>query len=246
MMKSFVTGILLSFLAPLTVTAIDPASVELNNKGMDHYDEREFVTACEQFLKALEIDDSNYMAHYNLACTMCLLREEWSPCGFYPDSDIEFDILQDTILYHLDRSVQLNERRRQRMVEDPDLARARTALRFHQIAGRSLTVAADAKAIIPAVNWRLNKDIDTPGSWDTPSGTVGFTREGRFTIELYDEERFAEGRYSIIDGTLSFEVTNGNFTIDRFMGEITENNIVIPDFYGYDLVIWSTTEECGT
>lgn len=246
MMKSFVTGILLSLLVPLTVAAIDPASVDLNNKGMDHYDEKEYVTACELFLKALEIDDSNYMAHYNLACTMCLLREEWNPCGFYPDSAVDFDILLDTILYHLDRSVQLNEGRRQRMLIDSDLARARTALRFHHIADRSLTVAADAEVIIPAVHWRLNKDIDTPDGWDMPSGTVGFTREGRFTLELYEEERFAEGEYSIKEDAVVFEVTNGNFTIDRFVGEITESSIVIPKLYGYDWVIWSTTEECGS
>lgn len=247
-MKSTVPAAVSFFLflafIPATVSAVDPASVRLNNKGMDYYDQKDYSAACERFIEALEIDGSNYMAHYNLACTMCLLRKTWSPCGFYPESEVEFDIYMDTILYHLDRAAQLNEKRRTRMLEDPDLEIARTTLRFHQIAERSLTNDEDAKLIIPQVNWRLNKDTEVPGSWNLPSGTIGFTEDGRFTIELYEEEKFGKGRYKIEDGKIVFLFESGDFDVERFTGEITKNNIIIDELCENDLIIWSSTEEC--
>ncbi len=89
--------------------------------------ERPPDAAVALFEAALGADNSHALAHYNLAATLSLLRQQRHPC--------EVDAWLDRILDHLARSVQLDPERQARLKVDPDFAALAGLPRFRIPAG---------------------------------------------------------------------------------------------------------------
>ncbi len=247
----FVPVFLLLTAAYLTVPVFHTAGVsekskELNNRGMARYEEGDYTGASELFLEAVESDETNYLAHYNLACTMTLLRKDCNPWDFNPEGKYSFNIRMDSILEHLRKAAELDAGRKRRMLEDPDLNAVHTALEFHLIAGRSLGTTAEARIILQEVLWRIDfagRPAGLNTEFGPPEGTVSFAPNGTFRIEFYEYRSQGFGRYRVENGRLELVFTGGDLGKGRIYGTFEEDRIVVTGFKKGPLLIWSDTSE---
>lgn len=113
----------------------------LNVAGHRCYEAGQMAEAAALFRAAVEADEEHALAHYNLACTLALLRRAGEVCPH--------QAYLSTVLHHLERSVALDEGRRARMREDDDLREARTTVRYHRLDGADLSTAEGLARALP-------------------------------------------------------------------------------------------------
>jgi hypothetical protein len=100
---------------------------ELNTVGYRCYRAGMLPQARHLFLLALRLDETHALAHYNLACTLMLLRRAGEVC--------EHDATLGAAMHHLERAVAIDAKRKTRMKEDEDLVELRDNLRYRMLAG---------------------------------------------------------------------------------------------------------------
>jgi len=103
------------------------SSSELNTLGYRCYKAGMLPEARHLFVLALRLDQNHALAHYNLACTLMLLRRAGLAC--------EHDATLQVVMHHLERAVAINPKRRERMAVDADLDALRDNLRYRMLAG---------------------------------------------------------------------------------------------------------------
>lgn len=206
--RVLLTLFVFSWISAGPVWAIDQESIDLNDRGMDYYYADEFIQAALFFLDAIDVDSSNYLAHFNLACTMCLIREKHGPCDVYGPNG-EFDVRRTTILYHLNRSVALKESRREKLFTDSDLTCMHSTLAFHVLAGRSLSDPDDVADILPAVTWTVEQEGSNA---DIPSGVIDFFDDGSFEADIWglQEPITGTGTYRLVAGEVLLDFDESN------------------------------------
>ena len=206
------------------------------------YEEGDYTGASELFVDAIEADYANFLAHYNLACAMALLRKQYNPCDFDPEGKQSFDIRIDSILKSLRTAAELNSGRKRRMLEDPDLNAVHTALEFHLIAGRSLNTAADARIILQEVLWRV--DFEKPAG-AVADGAVEFAADGSFSIEFWEYGSKGSGRYQVENGRLKLFFESGDLGTGSIRGSFKDDRIVVTGLGRRPIIIWNDTRECS-
>jgi hypothetical protein len=100
---------------------------ELNTVGYRCYKAGMLPQARHLFLLALRVDQNHALAHYNLACTLMLLRQAGAAC--------EHDATLAMVMHHLESAVAIDPKRKERMKEDADLEGLRDNLRYRMLAG---------------------------------------------------------------------------------------------------------------
>lgn len=213
------------------------------------YEEGDYTGASELFVDAIEADYTNFLAHYNLACAMALLRKQYNPCDFDPEGKQPFDIRIDSILESLRTAAELNSGRKRRMLEDPDLNAVHTALEFHLVAGRSLDTAADARIILQEVLWRADfAPLDEAGiksAGAVADGAVEFAADGSFYIEFWEYGRKGSGRYQVENGRLKLFFESGALGTGSIRGSFKDDRIVVTGLGRRPIIIWNDTRECS-
>ena len=112
---------------PDEASARRSSSSELNTLGYRCYKAGMLPEARHLFVLALRLDQNHALAHYNLACTLMLLRRAGLVC--------EHDATLRVVMHHLERAVAINPKRKKRMAEDADLDGLRDNLRYRMLAG---------------------------------------------------------------------------------------------------------------
>lgn len=179
--------------------AASPAA-PLNAEGFRLYQAKQYPQALEKFRAAVAADGAHALAHYNLAATLALLRGQGKVC--------DFDAYPGAILDHLEASVRLDERRRQRMKVDRDFDSIRHTLRYQRLLGRSPRVQQDVQALLVAITW-LTPAV---GAWGNTT-TLELAADGTFTLrrlQLEGDEvkhQLTRGRWQVkgFQVTLDFE-----------------------------------------
>ncbi len=215
---------------------ISASSRQLNSAGMNFYKKGKLVDASHSFRKAIEADKTNYLAHYNLACTLCLIRKKSGPCG-------EVDASLNTILFYLERSIELSPERRQRMVRDADLRCLHSTMKYNLLAGKSLDDPRDLREIIGQVQWSVY--IDEYQMRINPHGRVSF-RQDRFELEVYDLKLKGRGRFRTGKGSITLFFEEGNFRVKRLKGVINKKGVItIKGVSGKTIVLENNLDECS-
>jgi hypothetical protein len=216
--------------------AISARSRQLNSAGMNFYKKGKLVEASHSFSKAIETDKTNYLAYYNLACTLCLVREKSGPCG-------EVDASLNTILFYLERSIELSPERRQRMVRDADLKCLHSTLKYNLLAGKSLDNPGDLREMLGKVQWSVY--IDEYQIRINPHGKVSFSQD-RFELVVYDLKLKGSGRFRTGKGSITLFFEEGNFREKRLEGVINKKGVItIKGVSGKTLVIENNLDECS-
>lgn len=154
---------LVAFVVTAALPVFAQSAAALNARGFDAYKQQRYAEAIEQFRAAIERDERYALAHYNLAATLALLRSKGQVC--------EFDAYQGTILTELERSIQLDARRRKRALEDSDFESVHATLGWQRVKG--LTVAKHAREMLTAVHWYG----PSPGAYG-PTSELRFEADG--------------------------------------------------------------------
>ncbi|MEW5741136.1 MAG: hypothetical protein AB1938_19595 [Myxococcota bacterium] len=139
------------------------SAAQLNAQGFEAYKKQQYQVAIEKFQQAIAHDEGYALAHYNLAATLALMRKKGLTC--------QFDAYQSTILSALERSIELDPRRRKRALEDSDFESVHQTIGWQRVKG--LTVAKEAKDILIAVHWYG----PSPGAYG-PLTELRFVRDG--------------------------------------------------------------------
>ncbi len=122
------------------LTLVLSGAPELNTEGFRLYQAKNYGAALDKFRAAIAADEQHALAHYNYAATLGLLRKQGKTC--------EFDAYQSTILEHLTRSVELDERRRARMQRDADFNSVRDSLGYQKLLKRDPANDRDVRTLL--------------------------------------------------------------------------------------------------
>lgn len=226
-----------------SLQAVSEESKRFNNLGMGLYEKAEYIAAAESFIRSLETDPTNFLAHYNLACTLTLLRGEYVPKDFEDEKLASFDIYLESILDHLKTAADINEHRKTRMLEDPDLYSLQSLLRFHQIAGRSLLRKEEAEIILPPVRWRLDYNHDFGKKNHFPEGTISFTTGGSFTAALWDEQARYKGTYYLHEGRVMLRYRSADGGMKSALGIFSKDGAIISGLGDEPVIMWNDVSE---
>ncbi len=118
-------------------------AVAANTRGYRAYQKGDLVAALDAFRQAIALDDDYALAHYNLACTLALLRRQGQVCPY--------DATEPAILDHLERAVALDSGRQERMRQDGDLDDLRDTIRYRILDGADPSTDAGLRAVLEGV-----------------------------------------------------------------------------------------------
>ncbi len=191
------------------VPAISGPSAALNGEAMDAYHAEDYARAAELFREALEKDGDNYLAHYNLACTLVLNRGDLAE-----------------IYRHLERAAELSPERRIRMGEDPDLKMLRTHRRFQAIRGFSLADRQERQILVPKLLWAVRRAdpvrADPAGEGAEQLAPVKMTEAGRLELGAPNHPLRGTGRWFNNAGALIWVYDEGPLEGYRFVFRLEE------------------------
>lgn len=191
-------ALLLSVCLSGSPAVVSPAA-SLNTEGFKLYKAKQYEQAIEKFRAAIAADPNHALSHYNLACTLGLMRKQNKVC--------EFDAYQSTVLDELEAAVKLDEGRRKRMQSDSDLESIRDTLRYQRLLGKDPAKPADARALLVAVRWYG----PSPGAYGNMA-EVDFTPSGAFTLSR---------KVMTDDGEVKVVTHNGTFKVNAATGVAT-------------------------
>lgn len=200
---------------------ISAESAALNAQGMDFYDTGDYARAADFFRRAAAVDENNYLAHYNLACTLTLME----------------DNLKE-IYESLETAMALSPERKARMQEDSDLDALRRQLRYQRLLGRSLLDRDQRRSLMPRVNWLIaalpsgegEKTADQvviEGFASMPMAPVAFFEEGTFRIVYKDFPLEGTGRWYTNLGVLILAYETGPRAGTRLLARVYEDRLEI-------------------
>jgi hypothetical protein len=151
--------------------------IDANAAGMKLYQAKKYPGAVAQFRLAVKNAEAVpqpttkeqvaqtralALAHFNLACTLSLLRRAKRVC--------EFDAYRSTITEHVGRSIALDPNRLEKALTDADLAGVRDTFFFQSLKGLSPKRVEQLDELVRGVRW-----------WNAGQGVYGSTVELVFT-----------------------------------------------------------------
>lgn len=162
----------------------------LNTEGFRLYQAGKYPEALEKFEASTRADPKFALAHYNVASTLGVLRNQGLICPYSAH--------RETILERLKTAVRLDPRRLARAREDADLDLIRDTVGWQRLLGRSPARLADVPELLRRVTWF------SPGE-----GVYGSTRKLTFP----DGKRVVLWRRVIEDPTRG-EEQSGTYTLE--------------------------------
>jgi len=178
-------------LLALTGAATTPAARALNTQGFRLYQAGRYPEALERFQASARDSPDYALAHYNLAATLGVLRQQGKVC--------EYSAHRDVIVEHLSRAVALDARRLARAREDADFAPVRDTLGWQKLQGRSPDRETDVPRLLREVSW-FGPGV---GVYGTTQG-LRFQPGGRVTLWLKEVDangtprrKEVRGRYAV-------------------------------------------------
>jgi len=170
---------------------------------MIHYKKGRFDRAVAEFEAAVKADSTYQWGHYNLACTLGILRSKGSVCSN--------DAYKGRITGHLKIFLQLKPELREKMRKDSDLTSVRDTFVFQTLIGLSATNTDDVTQLLQRVSWYRPGN----GVWG-PEGGADFKSGG--VVKFWDiadfqtgDRRASTGRYRVEGNKvfLEFKETGG-------------------------------------
>ena len=148
---------------------------DLNTEGYRLYGAGKYPEALECFTRAVAADPNYALAHYNLACTLGVLRKRGG------ESICTYDAYKSTILDHLEAAIHLDPDTLMRMGSEPDLDTIRNTIRYLRLTGLSPDNEDDIKTILVTVTWFG----PSPGAFG-PTSSITFHEDGTLTLWTLD------------------------------------------------------------
>jgi tetratricopeptide (TPR) repeat protein len=183
---------------------------DLNTEGYRLYRAGKYPQALEYFRRAVAADPGYALAHYNLACTLGVLRKAGG------ETICTYDAVKPAILDHLEAAVRLDPETLMKMTTDPDLDPIRDTLRYLRLVGVVPDNEQDVRTILVTVSWFG----PAPGAFGPTSG-IRFAADGSLVLWTLDttgdEVKRVEYR-----GSWSVAANRITIVLDEPLGDDTE------------------------
>ncbi|MBT4500166.1 MAG: hypothetical protein HOC74_20725 [Gemmatimonadetes bacterium] len=186
-------------------SAFQETAVELNSQGFALYKKGDYKGALEYFRRSFAADTTYHFPHYNFACTAAILLAK--------DRCMHIDLL-DEVFEHLEKTVALKPRYRQKMEKDADLDALRRYLRFYLIAGYSPDKEKDLHKILTSLTWYG----PVPGTFP-PSPILEFKTDGTCRIGFFTIAGEADPGYEYVNGHFNLKGKTIEFEMERAIGD---------------------------
>lgn len=219
-------------------------AVQLNTAGFRCYQAGKLTDALHLFTLAVRENDRHALAHYNLACTLALLRRAGSVC--------EHGATVDVILRHLERAVSLDAGRKRRMREDDDLADVRSSIRYRMLDGGDLRDPAQQREILSGVVLysppqgafgNLSSVVLKSGGDGAAAGIARVSARS-VTDSGLTEPRIGEGTWSVSGGKVTLALPDGLKGSGTFSLS-AKGNLMDSTKRGLDAIAWfAAASEC--
>jgi hypothetical protein len=174
------------------------ASKDLNVQGLRLYKQKRYLEAVQLFEQAIAAEPRHALAHYNLACTLALLRKSGQGC--------KQGARRSVILGHLARAVEIDGTRRDRMKVDADLEDVRASFAYQVLTGLSPTKSSDVKAILQRIVW-VGPDAGVYG----PASYLRFNADGICELRILDA----------VEEKVNWKVFKGSYGVQDNRVELT-------------------------
>ncbi len=197
------------------------AATVLNSNGYRAYKGGEFGKALDLFKRAVQADPTYGQAHYNLACTLGVLRQKEGACG-------EHEVYLEDIIHSLHQTLHYLPSKRDKMLSDPDLNPVHATFAWQMIKGVSPNTSEGVSQILAAVSWFG----PAPGAFGPVSG-FDFLEDGTFSYWFLDVtgdevvKKQVTGTYEVSGNsvTITFDIMQEKS--GTFRGELTEKGSLI-------------------
>jgi hypothetical protein len=217
---------------------------QLNTAGFRCYQAGKLAEAVHFFTLAVRENDRHALAHYNLACTLALLRRAGAVCAHGATVDV--------ILTHLERAVELDADRRRRMREDDDLADVRSTLRYRVLDGGNLRDRAQQPALLsgivlyspPQGAFGNLSTLTLMGAGDGSASSIARVSVRTVTDSGVSAPRTVDGTWSVSNGKVTVNLPDdltggGNFSLSP------KGNLMDSTKRGLDAIAWfAAASEC--
>jgi tetratricopeptide (TPR) repeat protein len=212
------------FLLPWGVQAAEGdrrAASALNTKGYHAYKAGEFSKALGLFKRSVKADPTYGQAHYNLACTMGVLRKKEGACG-------EHEIYLEEIISSLHKTLEYLPSKRSKMLTDKDLTPVHDTFAWQKIRGLTVATTEEVQQILVAVSWFG----PAPGAFG-PIGGFDFYENGTFNYWYLDftnddvTRKQVTGEYEVSGNRVKFNFDIMQEKSGSFQGSLTENGSLI-------------------
>lgn len=193
----------------------------LNTRGYHAYKTGEFSKALDLFKQAVKIDPTYGQAHYNLACTLGVLRQKEGPCGNH-------EVYLEDIINSLHSTLKYLPAKREKMLADPDLKPVHDTFAWQKIRGLTISTTDEVKQILVAVSWFG----PAPGAFG-PMGGFNFLEDGTFSywyLDFTNDEvvkKQVTGEYVVSGNRVEFTFDIMQEKSGSFQGTLTENGLLI-------------------
>jgi hypothetical protein len=172
---------------------------DLNAQGYDLYKAGKYPEALALFKRSVAADPDYALAHYNLACTLGVLRKRGG------EAICRYDAYKSVILDHLEAAVRLDPDTLMKVSGDPDLDPVRDTFRYLRIVGVSPDDEDGIRTILVHVTWYG----PAPGAFGPASGLT-FHEDGTLVLWTLDTTGESVKRVEIAG---SFLVSGNQVTV---------------------------------
>ena len=235
LMRRLLAAIAIVLLAAGFAMADRDAAETLNARGYESYKQAEYGAAVDLFQRAIKADKTYGLAHYNLACTLGVLRQRGEVC--------DYDAYRSTITFHLEQTLKHLPEKRAKMLTDPDLKSVRDTLFFQHLRGLSPKREADIRQILVNVKWYG----PSPGAYG-PVGGVDFRADGTvrmWSIEIDDNPRrvACEGNFRLDGREVILTFPKGFHGKKKLTGVFKKNGALVFESLGWTMT--DDPDECS-
>lgn len=187
---------------------------ELNTLGFRLYKLGNYGEALDYFKNAIEVNPDYALAHYNLACTLGVLRKQNKECYY--------EAYRERIVHHLSRAVELDPNRRERMKSDPDLEPIHDTVGYQIMLGKNPNKTKDAISILINVTWY------SPGlGMYGPLSGLNFKTGGvveKWTFDIDSQTQgMLKGIYKVDGNKVTITMTNGTEGPSTYNGQLEKD-----------------------
>ncbi|MBN2495321.1 MAG: tetratricopeptide repeat protein [Deltaproteobacteria bacterium] len=215
-----VCGILLWLASASTASAQQSAS-QLSRAAKKLYKQKKYDKAAETLHKAIELDPNNAGAHFQLACTLGMLRKQGKIC--------EHRAFRSTILRHLVRA-KLSRREKRRIRRNAALQPVLDTVGYYRLMGLSVRKTADVETILRKVSW-----YGAPGPDGKPASKLRFMPKGKLELEIGSgaERATHTGSYFVRSNLVEVKLAKPVGDVGTLQGALKETGeLVLPGLPG--------------
>lgn len=240
--------LLLSFaifsLLGINVLAGNDSSAVFKLHGDTAFMKQDYIEAIVLYKKAIASDESNYLAYYGIARSLCALRDDGGdPCDIISAENFQMDLQHETIFSFIREAAYYSPETIRLMEKDTALECLHSSLEYHFHMGKLLNKPVDLQNLITKVNWRI--DYDDQGQWIESDGNIVFTHDLKFKLELIDKQIVATGSYSISPYHIKMKFDKPFLDKTQIWALIQTDRFLISGISEFDIIIWNTNLECN-